>query len=174
MWPQTELHYVSVCLHYEHLTRTHTPVCVTLGPPHVAQCAWRSVRVYLWWFTLVFMPLTNCNSCPRCFENPMFITENDCNWLIYTSAKYHGKLLNRGAVEQTTVTWWSHSPSQTLCIDSLFILLTGVSSPLRSLFPLLINDPIQFSLLVVSNGFWAHVAHTVREKSLHAHALNWG
>lgn len=70
-----------------------------------AWCIWLAVLVYLWWFPLVFMPLTNCNSCPRCFEKAMFITENDYNWLIYTSTKYHGKHLNNWAVVQTTATW---------------------------------------------------------------------
>lgn len=59
---------------------------------------------------------------------------------------------------------------------SLFILLTGVSSPLQPFFPLLINDPTQLSLLVelvFGKGFLAqHIVHAVRDKSLHTQALN--
>lgn len=85
----------------------HSLACVSWGSAELASlicawCIWFSVRAYLWWFTLVFMPLTNCYSCPRCFEKAMFITENGYNCLIYTSAKYHGKHLNNGTAEQTT------------------------------------------------------------------------
>ena len=101
------VYIIYVLLKFATMAHTHS---LTHSDWHAwlqAEVRWYELTVwaFLLWFTLVFMPLTNCNSCPRCFEKAMFITENDDNWLIYTSAKYHGEHLNNRAVVQTTATW---------------------------------------------------------------------